>query len=673
MKNSKGDLLKKYFLWPVAGAVFMAAAAAVGFFYSAKAGLIWLSGAVIYVLTALLIYLFCRRKIGDKLVAFGAAYAHVQNQLFRKMDVPFAICTSEGDLIWRNNCFGELFKVPEKEVLLSSVFPETEKVELKDGREYQVGKDRRTYRLVLKALDTEAEPELKILVEDNPDLSLLGLYLLDMTELLYYKEKLQEDAPVLALLYIDNFEEVMAGVEEVRKSLLAALLERRINQYISRAKGVVRKLEKDRFLVVLKQAELWKLQDDKFSIMEDVKTVNIGNDIPVTMSIGVGLGADTIIGNYEYAAAAIDIALGRGGDQAVLKNGTEVTYYGGKMKSTERSTRVKARIKAQALRELIEARDFVMVMGHPMSDLDCVGAAVGIYRAARFSQKKTYIVMNDVTDSIGPVIDLLKRSPDFEPDTFIDRRRAQELFTENALLVVVDTNRPSYTECPELLNRNASVVVMDHHRQGKERIENATLSYVETFASSASEMVAEVVQYYDENLKLRPIEADAILAGIVMDTNNFEDNAGVRTFEAAAYLRRSGANVSHVRKLSRESLEDYLLRAETVRRSEIFMGCYVISVCPSEKANRNQTVVAAQAANEFLNIEGVKASFVLTEYAGKIYLSARSIDEVNVQLLMEKFGGGGHMSIAGAQFTDTTPEEVVSRLKALLSGQEKGE
>jgi len=673
MEKNKLSLLKRFFIWPLFGAGALAAAAVAGFFVDPAVGLAFLLAAAVYALLSFVLYLIFRRRIVEKLVAFGASYAQIQSQLFRKMEVPFAICTSEGNLIWRNNCFGELFSMPEKETVLSAVFPEMEKAELKGRAEYQVVYKDRIYRLIMNVLDKENQPELMVLAEDSPQVSLLGIYLLDVTDLLYYKEKLQEDAPVLALIYLDNYEEVMASVEEVRKSLLSALLERKMNQHVSAANGVIRKLEKDRFLVLLKQVELWKIQNAKFPLLEDIKTVNIGNDIPVTMSIGMGIGADTISGNYEYARAAIDMALGRGGDQAVLKNGTDVTYFGGKTKSTERSTRVKARIKAQALRELIEAKDFVMVMGHPMGDLDCIGAAVGIYRAAKFSQKKTYIVVDNITNSILPIIDLFRNNVDYDPEMFIDRKRALEIFNDNALLVVVDTNRPSYTECPELLQRKASVVVMDHHRQGKERIENATLSYVEAFASSASEMVAEVVQYYDDGLKLRPLEADAVLSGIVMDTNNFEDNAGVRTFEAAAYLRRCGANVSHVRKLSRESLDDYLLRAETVRRAEVFRDCYVISICPSEKDNPNQTVVAAQAANEFLNIEGIKASFVLTEYNGKIYLSARSIDEVNVQVLMESLGGGGHMSIAGAQFTDTTPDEVVARLKALLSEQQKGE
>jgi len=673
MKNTKKSLLKRFFIWPLYGAAVLLAAG-IGFaFADIRVAIAFGFAAVFYALISLVLYLFFRRKIAEKLVAFGASYAQVQGRLFRKMDLPFAICTADRNLIWRNECFASLFSVPEKNVLLSSVFPEMERVEIRDGKEYQVTCGERIYRLCINTLDSSADSELGVLGDGDRPVSLVGIHLIDITDLLYFRGKLQQDASVLALLYIDNYEEVMSSVEEVRKALLSALLERKLNQHVGRANGVIRKLEKDRFLVILKQMELWKLQEDNFSLLEDIKTVNIGNDIPVTVSIGIGLGADTIIGNYEYAQAAIDMALGRGGDQVVLKNGADISYYGGKSKSTERSTRVKARIKAQALRELIESHDSVIVMGHPMGDLDCVGAAVGIYRAAKFSQKKTHIVIGETTDSIRPVMDMFEKSNEYEDDMFIDSARAQEITDSRTLLVVVDTNRPSYTECPELLRKAGSVVVMDHHRQGKERIDNATLSYVESFASSASEMVAEVVQYYGEGIRFRPIEADAVLSGIVMDTNNFEDNAGVRTFEAAAFLRRCGANVSHVRKLSRESLDDYLLRAETVRRAEIIDGIYVISICPSEKENRNQTVVAAQAANEFLNIEGIKASFVLTEFNGKIYLSARSIDEVNVQVLMEKLGGGGHMSIAGAQFTDATAEEVVKRLKDLLLEQQKGE
>jgi c-di-AMP phosphodiesterase-like protein len=367
----------------------------------------------------------------------------------------------------------------------------------------------------------------------------------------------------------------------------------------------------------------------------------------VTLSIGFGVNGSTYSQNYTYARTAIDLALGRGGDQAVVKDNDKISYYGGKTKQVEKSTRVKARVKAHALRELMESNDKVIVMGHKIGDVDSFGASIGIYRAAKTLNKKAYIVINEITTSVRPMLECFVNNQDYDEDMFVTSNEAMEIADNNTVVTIVDVNKPSYTECEELLKRGRAIVVLDHHRQGIESIENAVLSYVETYASSSCEMVAEILQYFDDAIKIKGVEADCLYAGIMIDTNNFMSKTGVRTFEAAAFLRRCGADVSRVRKMFRDDMVTYKARAEAVRNAEVYRE-FAISVCPGSGLE-SPTVVGAQASNELLNIIGVKASIVLTEYNGKIYVSARSIDEINVQLIMEKLGGGGHLNIAGAQ------------------------
>ncbi len=391
----------------------------------------------------------------------------------------------------------------------------------------------------------------------------------------------------------------------------------------------------------------------------------------VTLSMGFGLETGSLAEDTAYAGSAIDLALGRGGDQAVVKTVSRTTYYGGKSLQMEKNTRVKARVKAQALREIIEQKERVFCMGHQITDIDTFGAAVGIYRVTRQLDKKCHIVINNVTQSIKPFIDAYSREADFDPDMFVTSAEALQLAdSDSSVMVVVDTNKPSITECPELLRRIRSIVVLDHHRIGTETIDNATLSYIEPFASSACEMVAEILQYISDNIRIKGVEADSLYAGIMIDTNNFMTKAGVRTFEAAAFLRRSGADITRVRKLFRNDIDSFKARAEVVRNAELFHDRYAISICNGDGLV-SPTVTGSQAANELLNINSVKASFVLTEYQNRIYISARSIDEINVQLVMEKLGGGGHMNIAGAQLTDMSPETAKQKLKDVIDEMEK--
>ena len=418
-------------------------------------------------------------------------------------------------------------------------------------------------------------------------------------------------------------------------------------------------------MIVLRKKATELLKESKFDLLDDVKTVNIGNEMAVTISIGVGLNGLSYAQNYEFARNAIDLALGRGGDQAVVKTPENVIYFGGKSQQVEKNTRVKARVKAQALREIITSKERVLIMGHRVADVDSFGAAVGIYRIATTLERKASIVLNDVSTSLQPIVDLFKSHEEYKEDMIIGSQQAIEMAGSNTVLVVVDVNKPSITECPDLLRLCKSIVVLDHHRQGTEVIENATLSYVEAYASSACEMVSEILQYIGQSIHITAEEADCMYSGIIIDTNNFMSKAGVRTFEAAAFLRRNGADVTRVRKLFRENATEYKAKADAVSQAEIYRSSFAISTCTSEDI-QSPTVVGAQAANELLNIKGVKASFVLTEYQNQIFVSARSIDEVNVQVIMEKMGGGGHLGIAGCQLSDVSIFEGIGILKGTL-------
>jgi len=437
--------------------------------------------------------------------------------------------------------------------------------------------------------------------------------------------------------------------------------------------SIIKKLEKDKYIIIFQQKYLPLLQSSKFSILEEVRSVNIGNEMSVTISIGLGVNADTYINGYEYARAAIDLALGRGGDQVVLKDKEKISYYGGKSIQVEKSTRVKARVKAHAFREFVETKDKIVIMGHKIGDVDSFGAAIGVYRIAKTFNKKAHIVINEVTTSLRPMMNRFVGNPDYEEDLFLKSEQAKEIVDNNTLLVIVDVNRPSYTECEELLDYTKTIIIFDHHRQTNEAIDSAVLSYIEPYASSTSEMIAEILQYIGGNLKLKPTEADALYAGIMIDTNNFLTKAGVRTFEAAAFLRKSGADVTKIRKSFRREMSDYKIKAYAISNTEIYLDHYAITVCASSEVD-SPMILGAMVANELLDITEIKASFVLTDFNGKIYISARSIDEVNVQIVMEKLGGGGHLSVAGSQLENTTIQEAIIKVKTTLATmKEEGE
>ena len=653
--------LRRYLNWPLYLTIVLILMDVAMYAQDIQMGAEFSGFIVLYVIIVLISNRRNRPLLINELVNFATQYGTVQKQLLNDFEIPYALLDYNSRFLWMNEKFTEITgKDKNYHKSVTTVFPSLTKDILQKSEavgSINVMLDDRNYRISMKRIyfDSVTKDSAIVAINDT-DEYLTAIYLFDETELNRYIRENEEQNLVAGLIYIDNYEEALDSIEDVKRSLLIALVDRKVNKYFTEIDALVRKIEKDKYFVVFKYKYLEQLSADKFKLIEDVKSIKVGNEMAITLSIGVGAGGVSYTQNYEYARMGIDLALGRGGDQVVVKEGEEVTYYGGKAKQVERNTRVKARVKAHALREIIESREHVVIMGHTISDVDSLGAAIGVYCAARVLGKKAQIVLNEVTTSLRPLVECFTEEKGYPADLFIKNEEALLITNKNTLVMVVDTNRPSYTECPELLNRTDTICVFDHHRQNSEVIENPVLSYIEPYASSACEMIAEVLQYFSENIKLEPSEADCIYAGILIDTNNFMTKTGVRTFEAAAYLRRAGAEVTRVRKMLRNDMAAYKARAEAVRHAEVYRGAFAISVCPADNIE-SPTIVGAQAANELLNIVGIKASFVLTEYQGKIYISSRSIDEINVQLIMERVGGGGHLNVAGAQLTNCTIQE----------------
>ena len=658
-----------HLLYPLLLGFFITGLGIYEYIHNMAAGLVLIIAGAVYVIVSMIMYFVHKPVVMRDLINFAVDYAKVQKVLLRDLAIPYGLMDVDGNILWINKELDILFDSSDvKGQNISEIFTELTVADFmaeEESKEFVMSYKDRVYRTVCRRINvSDVFTSTQVLsIEDNRD-CLIAFYMFDETENKRLLKENSDQRLVAGLIYIDNYEEALESVEDVKKSLLTALIERKINQFGANIDAVVKKLEKDKYFIAFQYKYLEGLQAAKFEILDEVRSVNIGNEMDMTISIGIGYNGDTYLQNCDYSRMAMDMALGRGGDQAVVKDGDRTYYYGGKSKQVEKNTRVKARVKAHALREILSSKDNVIIMGHAIGDIDSFGAAIGIYRAVKALNKKAYIVLNEVTTSLRPMINRFISNADYEEDLLIKSPAAIELAKKekNSAVIVVDVNRPSYTECPELLEICKTVVVLDHHRQTSEIIENALLSYVEPFASSTCEMVAEILQYIQDGIKLKQVEADAMYGGIMIDTNNFTQKAGVRTFEAAAFLRRNGADVTRVRMMFRNDIVEYKARAEAVSRAEVFCEQFAMADCDSTGLE-SPTVVCAQAANEMLNISGINASFVMTDYNNRIYISARSIDKINVQLIMERLNGGGHMNIAGAQLDGYTIEEAKNCLR----------
>lgn len=638
-------------------------------------GIIVSTFVLIYLIIVSVVYFRRKPNIMSDLVAFSFAHGSVQNELIKELTIPYALVNLQGRVLWSNQAFYDAAKSDKQHMrkhiqhIFTDITLELLQMEPEDNnqRVVHIYENDRNYRVEIRCVDVQSVIKGEFAEDVQKDDVLFAVYLYDETDLVEALAEKEKIRMVVGQIYIDNYDEAMESIEEVRQSLLVALIDRKITKYMQTADAIIKKLEKDKYIFVCQLQHLEQLQQGKFSLLDEVKSINIGNETPVTLSIAVGINSegDDYAMAYEYSHMAMDLALGRGGDQAVVKNGEKLIYYGGKTQSAEKNTRVKARVKAHALKELLATKDKVLIMGHKKPDIDSLGAALGIYRLATVMEKKAHIVINEVTSSIRPAMNNFLGSSVYPEDMFFSSEQALETVDPNTVVIVVDVNRPNYTECEELLAHTKNIVVIDHHRQTGEIIENATLSYIEPYASSACEMVAEILQYSMDKPKLRPAEADAMYAGILVDTDNFVSKTGVRTFEAASFLRKCGADMVRVRKAYRTDMDSYKQLSEGVAKAEIYMDDFAISEVPTIGID-SPTVLAAKVANDLLDVENVRASFVLSKIENVVYISARSIDDVNVQVIMESFGGGGHGTVAGAQIEDITIEEGKERIREVL-------
>lgn len=662
-------MLRLYLKWPLFLSILFIIMDIQLFVINRRIGAVY---CVIFILITLILNFFGKKGIRRDLVQFAENYGKMQMNMIKEMDIPYAVLSEEGQLLWGNDKFLQVIvnkKAARRSI--TNIFPEiTQNIlpKLPEPKEAHVQAGERYYRCVMNLIvdsGSSVGGEEELAFDQMLDTKrIIAMCLYEETEVINLEKVREAENLVVGLLYIDNYDELIDSIDEVRQALTMALIDRKVNKYMQSIDAISKKLEKDKFFFAFKQKYLDGLMSSRFSILEEIRNINLGNDQSATISIGIGVGKGTYMERYEWARGAMDLALGRGGDQAVVKNGEKEQFFGGKRVQIERNTRVKARVKAHVLKELIEGKERVVVMGHSIGDVDSFGACVGIYRIAKTLNRKAHIVVDEVNSSVKPIMERFY-SKDYESDLLIDGEEAKELVDESTLLVIVDVNKGSYTECPDLIDMAQSVVVIDHHRQAGDAITKALLFYIEPYASSACEMVAEISQYIGNGLRLRPAEAEAMYAGIMIDTNYFTDKAGVRTFEAMAYLRRSGADVVRVRKLFREDINEYKIKAAAIQDTELYLGEYAIAESLAEGVE-SPTVLGAKIANSLLDINGVKASFVLTKYNGKIYISARSIDELNVQVMMERLGGGGHINMAGAQLKDMSMEEAKAIIRETI-------
>lgn len=673
-KNKTGSIkmsgqLRTFFMWPVYIGIVLVFLNISMFFISVKAAVVMCGFMAAYILICIFVLLYLKPGIMRDMIEFSSNYSQVQRQLLYDMSVPYCLVDNSGRVMWMNKAMMEKTnKKRDFKKNISDIFPEITANVFPDNtqaKEVRISYQERDYCIEMKRIDIDDLTRSVGIIDKKNSGSFFAMYMFDETDINMYIQKIKDERFVVGLVYIDNYEEALDSIDDVRRSLFIGLVDKRVNKYFAVGAAIVRKLEKDKYLVVFRHKFLEKLMADKFSLLEEIKNVKIGNEMTITLSMGIGTGANDYAKNYEVAKAAMDLALGRGGDQAVVKENDKISYYGGKSQQMEKNTRVKVRVKAHALRQILENNENVLIMGHKLADIDSFGSAMGIYVICRKLGKKAHIVINDITVSVKPFINRFIDKDDYPEDMFLLREEAVDYVDDKTAVIVVDVNKPGLAECPQLLEVCKTIVVFDHHRQSSDSINNAVLSYVDPYASSAAEMITEMIQYVDDGVKIRAFEADALYAGISIDTDGFNSKSGPRTFEAAAYLRRHGADVTRVRKMLRNDMDEYKAIAHAVSRAEVYKDAFAITIFDGEGLE-SPTIGGAKAANQLLDISGIKASFVITAYNDTIYISARSIDEVNVQLVMEKLGGGGHMSIAGAQLKDMTPEQAVNKIKQTL-------
>ena len=583
------------------------------------------------------------------------------------MNLPIPLCILEfdGKISWHNGKFYEMVDKPDllglnideiiKNLNLRKVLNENKEMYT------EITYKDREYTIIYNVIKNNQDKKTKYL---------MMLYWIDRTDYLNLQKDYDNEKNAIMLIQVDGYEEVLKSTSEEKRPLINVDIEKILSSVELNSKGALKRTSKDKFILIMNKKELKALEVEKFSLLDKIRQIDHENTLPVTVSIGIGIEGDSINENLKLAAGALDLALGRGGDQAIVKTKDKFTFYGGKSKAIETTTKVKSRLIGHALREVIQQSDKIYIMGHKYPDMDAMGAAVGVYDICKSCGKNANIVLEQSNESIDEFIKKLLKS-DYYNGIFIDKDEAIRECTKSTLVIVVDTHRPNYTECEELLSLSDKVVVIDHHRRGVEFINDTVLLFHETYVSSTCEMVTELVQYMEDNVKINKITAEGLLAGINLDTKNFAFKTGVRTFEAASYLKKSGADTIEVKKMFNSDINDFITKADIIQSTKIINDNICLAYTGKEADNIN--IVVAQAADELLNIKQVEASFVLGQKNGRVFVSARSLGNINVHVLMEKLGGGGHRDIAGAQFKDITIEEAYNKVKEVIQSYLKEE
>ena len=589
-------------------------------------------------------------------ISGGADTAKTSNMLFAPMPMMVFNPDSE-DVLWANDLFAELPGVGENiyESRVRDVVKNFETHWLMEGKPEYPGvftwNDRR-YRVFGCLSQPEEKGRFGVLATT---------YWMDVTDLEHMRSTLEETKPVAAIVMIDNYEDLMSACPEGKRSAIRAAIEEKMDQWRGTSGALLMKYDRDRYLMVFTEKQYETFAQGRFAILDEVRTVQAAEGVYATMSIGVGREAGSYDALLKNAGLALEMALSRGGDQAVVKDRMNFEFYGGRAKTTEKRTKVKSRVMANALGDLMDETEHVYVMGHQYADMDTLGAAAGVCAIARKRGKVARIVMDTENNSVGPMLRKLKALPEYK-DVFIGGGDAFLRVQPDTLLVVVDTNRPASVESEPLLEACNRVAVIDHHRRGSSYIEKMALNFHEPYASSASELVTELLGYLLEPGDLLKTEAEALLAGIVLDTKNFTNRTGGRTFEAAAYLRRAGADTQDVQRMFQSDLESMIDRYAIIRQALLYREDLAIAAIDEEC----ERVTAAKAADELLTLSGVQASFVFYPKDGGVYISARSLGEVNVQVIVEALGGGGNSTSAGGQLPGVTVEQVRQMLQEAI-------
>ena len=566
------------------------------------------------------------------------------------MPFPLVMLDEKGAISWYNTPF--LKMMDERELLnedISALIPDLGIKDIfKDGTDpIDVNYMGKNYKVFPNLVDTKKT--------NSKNNMIVMLYWVDNTDHVKLTKRYKDQGLAVALVYVDNYDDVKQSTPEVNRPLVMAEIDKQISTYFSKHNGIIRKYENDKHIIIVENSGFEEMESKKFDILDQLRELDIGNTIPITLSMGIGANGDNPSDSYEKARASVDIALGRGGNQAVVQSGRTFNFYGGKTKAVEKRNKVKSRVIGYALRQLIDQADEVFVMGHKNPDMDSFGAGIGILSAIADRNKPGYLVLNGENPSIKNIYERLRSEQPELLDHIVTTDRALELVGNNSLMVVVDNHKPSFTEAPELLNEIEKVVLIDHHRRGAEFIKDPVLIYLEPYASSTCELVTEVLSYMDDTINLTKFEAEALLSGITVDTKNFSFQTGVRTFEAASILKRAGADTTVVRQLFRDDFHTFVYKAEVIQSAKIVSD--IIALGRLERDMDNSLLIAAQAADELLSINGVEASFVLTYVNNKIHISGRSLGRISVQLILERLGGGGHLTSAGTQLDNMNIEE----------------